>query len=329
MKLTIPQLKSKLNNKIISGAYLFYGEETFILNSYIDIMKATCVTDFPEFNYMEFNEENCDVESLIGFVMAYTQFSDKKLIVAKNTGILQNNSYKDKLVSLIEQIPDFTVLVFVEETTAKIHKDILSAFEKYGNMTDFIKQDPATLRTWVNKKFISAGKKMSIENMTMLVDMCGHSLEKLSVECGKLIASTEEEVISREIIDRLVTVPAEYKIFAMSDHLLNKNATEAYGLLKEFKTNKEQPTEIIALVYASVSEIYMFKSLMAEGGNPENYLAPNRKWLGKKYRMMANKHDFKKLRTIMGLCYEYDEKIKIGEIDQYTALELIMAQMLI
>lgn len=328
MKLSIPQLKSKFNNKIVSGAYLFYGEEKFILNSYVDTLKKLCVTDFPEFNYMEYNDENADFDDLYAFAVSYPQFSDKKLIIAKNSGILQNTANKNAVVSFVENIPDFTVVVFVEDSVQKINKNIIAAFEKAGTVTEFIKQDASALRTWVNRKFVAAGKKMTVDNINMLVDICGHSLSNLSVECDKLIASTDGEIIDGEMISKLVNIPAEYKVFTMSDHLLNKKANDAYLLLKDFKINKEQPTEIIALIYASVSEIYMFKALLAEGKQPETYLAPNRKWLGKKYRGMAQKYDFKKLRTVMRLCYAYDEKIKTGGIEPYTALELIMAKML-
>ncbi len=328
MKLSIPQLKTKLKTGEFSGTFLFYGEERYILNSYTEQIKAKTVTDFPEFNLLEINEENADFEQFYGFVCAYPQFSDKKLVIARNCGFLQNGTYKAKLAQLITEMPQFCVVIFIEDSITKISKDVMSAFEKSGCITDFIKQNPADLRAWVNKTFAAAKKRMTIEDMSYLVDICGLSLEKLSVECAKLIAATDEDVITKDKIDSLVTVPSEYKVFAMSDSLLNKKADEAYMLLKEFKINKEQPTEIIALIYAAVADIYMFKVLMTQGENPDYFLAPNRKWLSKKYRAMAPKFEFKKLRGIMKLCYKYDEKIKTGAIDAFTALELIMAEML-
>jgi len=328
LKLTIPQLKTKIKLSEFAGAFLFYGEERYILNSYTEQIKAKTITDFPEFNLLEINEENADFEQFYSFVCAYPQFSNKKLVVARNCGFLQNSTYKEKLAQLFSDIPQFCVVIFIEDSISKISKDVMSAFEKHGNITDFVKQNPADLRAWVNKTFAAAKKRMTIEDMSYLVDVCSQSLEKLDVECSKLIAATEEEVISKTMIDNLVTVPTEYKIFAMSDYLLNKKADDAYMLLKEFRINKEQPTEIIALIYAAVADIYMFKVLMSQGENPDNYLAPNRKWLSKKYRAMAPKFEFKKLRGIMKLCYKYDEKIKTGSIDAFTALELVMAKML-
>ncbi len=328
MKLTIPQLKRQIQNNDISNLYLFYGEEKYLLNNYIANIKDKTVNGFLEFNYFEFTDETADYEQFASFVLSYPQMSDKKMVVLKDCGFLQNSAYKDKMLELLSDLPSHCVVAFAEQTAGKIKKELLSLIETKGVVTEFEKQTPENLRTWVNRKFALANKKMTIEDMNYLVALCSCSLDKLEVECSKLISGTEEEIISKTHIDALVTVPVEYKVFTMADSLLNKNNNEAYSLLREFKINKEQPTEILAIIYSSISEILMFKTLLGLGKNPELYLAPNRKWLGKKYRAQATKQDGKKLREIMKMCFEYDEKIKTGLIDGYTALEVVIASML-
>ncbi|MBQ3115139.1 MAG: DNA polymerase III subunit delta [Clostridia bacterium] len=328
MKLTIPELKKTIQNNDIANLYLFYGEEKYLLNNYVSNIKDKTVTDFLEFNYFEFTDETADYEQFASYVLSYPQMSDKKMIVLKNCGFLQNAVFKDLLSELLSDLPSYAVVIFVEQTAGKIKKELLSLIEDKGVVTEFEKQSPENLRAWVNRKFALENKKMTIEDMNYLISLCSCSLEKLEVECSKLIAGTEEEVISKKYIDALVTVPVEYKVFTMADYLLNKNSNEAYSLLHEFKVNKEQPTEILAIIYSSISEILMFKTLMSLGKNPELYLPQNRKWLGKKYRFQATKQDGKKLREVMKMCFDYDEKIKTGLIDGYTALEVVMASML-
>ena len=328
MKLTIPQLKRQIQNNEISNLYLFYGEEKYLLNNYIANIKDKTVNGFLEFNYFEYTDETADYEQFASFVLSYPQMSDKKMVVLKNCGFLQNSEYKDSLTKLLSDLPSYAVVVFAEDGIGKAKKELLALIEQKGVVTEFEKQSPENLRAWVNRKFALSNKKMTIEDMNYLVSLCGCSLDKLEIECSKLIAGTEEEVISKNHIDALVTVPVEYKVFAMADCLLNKNANEAYSLLREFKINKEQPTEILAIIYSSISEVLMFKTLMGQGKNHELYLAPNRKWLAKKYRVQAPKQDGKKLREVMKMCYSYDEKIKTGMIDGYTALEAVIASML-
>lgn len=328
LKLTIPKLKARLKDGSLCGAYLFYGEEKFILNNYTALIKSKTVTDFPEFNYMEFDEDSCDFEKFSSFVMSYPTLSETKMALVKNAGFLQNADNAKSIAEIVQNMPGYLALVFVEDEISKVKKSVTDAFEKCGCVTEFVRQKPADLRLWVAKKLAASGKKMLASDVTRLINMCACSLEKLNTECEKLIAAAPGEVIEKELIDTLVVVPAEYKVFEMSDNLLNRKGTEAYLLLKEFKINKEQPTEILTLIYAAVSEIYMFKTLSEQGGNPEAYLAPNRKWLAGKYRAQAAAHSKEKLRRIMRLCYKCDRQIKTGAAEPYTSLELVMAEMM-
>ena len=323
MKLTIPKLKAKLKGDGLCGAYLFYGEEKFILNSYTELIKSKTAAALPEFNYMEFDEEKCDYEQFSGFVMSYPVMSETKTAVVKNSGFLRDSARAKSIAELVCSMPEYLTVIFIEDGIAKVKKDVISAFESHGAMTEFVRQKPADLQLWVAKKLASGGRKISRPDAAELIGMCGCSLEKLNVECEKLIAAAQSEIIDRNLIDRLVVVPAEYKVFEMSDNLLNKQSDKAYRLLKEFKINKEQPTEILALIYAAVSDIYMFKVLPGA----ESFLAANRKWLAAKYRGLAQKSNAKDLRKIMKLCYDCDIKIKTGAVEPYTALELVMAEM--
>ena len=120
-------------------------------------------------------------------------------------------------------------------------------------------------------------------------------------------------------------MPLEFKIYAMSDKLLEKNAQVAYNMLNEFKISKQQPTVIISLIYSHVAALYMFAKLK---GRAREYLPANRKFLARKYLQESQRHSEEKLRKIMKQCACYDDGIKGGKIEGWTALELIMANFL-
>ena len=171
-------------------------------------------------------------------------------------------------------------------------------------------------------------KSINPADAEYLINLCERSLEKLSVECDKLSSADEEAVITRKLIDELVKVPVEYKIFEMSDHLLSGNAERAYGILNGFKISKEQPIVIFITIYKQFSDLLMFRLLGEEGKNAADYLAPNRKWLASKLAAESKRYSKEKLRLGMQLCAEFDRKIKEGKADGFTALELMMAEFL-
>lgn len=330
MPVTVTKLKQLLKQQNIPNLYLFYGEEKYLRDSYQKQLKDLVVKDdFTGFNYELFEGDTADYDVFTATLEAYPQMAEKKMVVAKNTPFLKSTEYQKGILKLLQDVPEFTVVLFIEDESAKLKKDVLRTIEDKGLAVNFEKQKPEDLRSWVNRRFADNHKKMKIVDMEYLVEICGRSLAKLDLECDKLIAySGGESVISRSDIDRMVQVPTEYKIYTMVDKLLDKKPEEAYALLAEFKSNKEQPTVILSSIYSQLSMLFMTKKLVAERERIADYLPPNRKFLARKLELNQKNYTVQFLRDRMRECYSYDVGIKTGKIEGFTALELLMASML-
>ena len=306
--------------------YLFYGEEDFLKEQYINTIKDK-VVDGPlaDFNYSLYEGKNADFSEFMETVGMYPQMAEKRLIVAKLTPFLSLAEFEKPIKELISSLPDFAVLIFVEENTKKIKKSILTDIEKNGTVVNFETQTPANLRTWVNKKFTKSGKRMKTDDMDFLIDICERSLTKLDTECTKLIASTETDVITRENITDLVQIPAEFKMYSMADKLLAIDADGAYSLLSEFKARKESPTVVLSRIYSQLSDRYMASTL---GNAAEDFFPPSRKFLARKYVADARRYSPDRIRALMTLCFEADKSIKTGKAEGWIATELVMAEFL-
>lgn len=326
MTLTVAQLNKQLKEKA-KGLYLFYGEENFLHSTYINrIKKSVLDGPFADFNYSVFDEKSAVFENFISEINTYPQMANQKLIVLKNTDFLTLAEYQKKMADVLNDLPDYAVIIFIEHDTKKIKKDLLKLIQANGTSVEFTKQSVADLRSWVNRTFAAADKRMKIEDMEHLVNICERSLDRLSTECAKLIAAVgDSEVITRRNINDMVQIPLEFKIYTMADKLLSGNPEGAYTMLRELKINKEQPTVIIALIYSQLSSLYMFRQLRQRG---EEFIPSSRRFLAKKYASECMRHDEKKLRTAMIQCAEFDDGIKNGTIDGWTALELVMAFLL-
>lgn len=281
-----------------------------------------------EFNYSYYNEDNEDFEAFVNDVEAYPTMSEKKVVVLKNTKFVKLKDYQKPLAEIFENIPDYAVVIIVEEEASKLKKALVEIINKKGECVEFKRQNVADLRAWVSRQLAIKNKQMNPGDTEYLINLCERSLEKLSVECEKLVASTEEPVLIRKMIDELVKVPVEYKIFEMSDHLLCGNAESAYSILNGFKVNREQPIVIFITIYKQLADLLMFKLLGEEEKNAADYLAPNRKWLAGKLSAESKRYSKERLRMGMELCAQYDLQIKSGKIDGYTALEMMMAEFL-
>jgi len=330
LNLLVSDLKRRLKEGAPDKVYLFYGEEKFLIDTYLKQIKGAVVSGpFADFNYNIFTDNNADFDEFVESVEGYPQMADKKMIVVKDCDFLKQADYQESMEKIIKNAPDYAVLVFVEEELTKVKKDLIKCIEKVGCVVDFKKQTPSDLRAWVNRTFALSGKKMRVDDMEHLVTICEHSLSKLKIECDKLIAAVgDEEVVTRGHIDQMVQVPFEYKVFQIADKILSCDAS-VYSILNELKNNKEQPTVIISLIYSQLASLLMFKNLERERVNAEDFLPPNRKFLARRLSSECRKHSPDKLRMGMKLCAQYDVDIKTGKIEGFTALEIIMAQLMI
>lgn len=327
--INVTKLKQQLKQSDMKNIYLFFGEEKYLVDMYIKKITDMALGDgLREFNYSFYNEDNENYESFVNDVESYPTMAEKKVVILKNTKFVKLKDYQKPLVELFSNIPEYAVVIIVEEEASKIKKALSDAISKKGEIVEFKKQGVADLRAWVTRQLAQKNKQMNNEDMEYLVNLCERSLEKLSVECEKLTSATEETFITRAMIDELVKVPVEYKIFEMSDHLLSGNAQKAYAILNGFKISKEQPIVIFITIYKQLADIYMFRVLGEEGKNAAEYLAPNRKWLASKLSAEARRHPKEKIRMGMRLCAEFDLQIKSGKIDGFTALEMMMAEFL-
>lgn len=327
--INVTKLKQQLKQCELKNIYLFCGEEKYLVDMYLKKVTDMALGDgLREFNYSYYNEDNENYENFVNDVEAYPTMAEKKVVVLKNTKFIKLKDYQKPLAQIFENIPDYAVVIIVEDEASKIKKALSDVINKKGEIVEFKKQGVADLRAWVTRQLAAKNKQMNNTDMEYLINLCERSLEKMSVECEKLVAATEETFITRKMIDELVKVPVEYKIFEMSDHLLSGNAESAYSILNGFKINKEQPIVIFITIYKQLADIYMFRLLGDEGKNAAEYLAPNRKWLASKLSAESRRYPKEKIRMGMKLCAEYDLQIKSGKIDGFAALEMMMAEFL-
>ncbi|MDR0930560.1 MAG: DNA polymerase III subunit delta [Clostridiales bacterium] len=325
--MTIKQLKTQFKEGVFAKLYLFVGEEDFLIESYVKTLKTSLVDDsFEMFNYVEF-EGGVDLALVKDEINQYPQMSDKKVIVLKNSGLIGKRN--KQVEEMIEAIPEYACVVFIEPSITKVSKPILKIIEGIGEVVEFGRQGVADLRKWVAIKLNGSAKKMSEDDINYMIEVCDKSLQRLNTELEKLISASEGEVIERAVINSLVSVSPEYKMFVFIDRLLDGDGDYVYKAIADFKTAREPAVVIISNIYLQVASLVMVKRLMACGvGSIGDYFAPNRRFLAGKLAKCASRYDIKKLEKVEAHSFEYDYKIKSGRIDEWAALEIIMAEML-
>lgn len=171
----VEELEKELKTGKLNALYLLYGEDTFLLENCLKKIKTNFGTLVDGINYIKIDETNID--QLIPNIETPCFGFEKKIIIARNTGIMKKETKKkdgkstiiqEKISSYIEENIDnircSVVLVFIEQEINKT--DTYKIIEKYGVTCNFEKLKP--MQIVKRLKAICNGYKVNVTEDTLM-----------------------------------------------------------------------------------------------------------------------------------------------------------------
>ncbi len=170
----IEDLEKQLHNKQIESLYLLYGEEQYLLEQTVKKIKGLFGECVKGINYIQIDESN--VQEIIADIETPSFGYEKKLIIAKSTGLFTKESAKSKsdmaklktklsnyITENIEIIKQSVILIFIEEEIEK--SDLYKTIDKLGVACQFDYQKPMQLISRL--KNICNQYKVNVENYVL------------------------------------------------------------------------------------------------------------------------------------------------------------------
>ena len=182
-----------LNADLKSGefrpVYLLYGDESFLLRSYKGrFMQKVAGGDGMNTAYFEGKDINEDDVITAGDTMPF--FAEHRLVVVENSGWFKGSV--EKIADWIQEMPDTTVLLFVEESVDKRNR-LYKAVQKKGYICELKHPEHKELSVWAARYLAAAGKKITASTMDRILEYTGDDMENLRNELEKLISYLSEE----------------------------------------------------------------------------------------------------------------------------------------
>ncbi len=328
------ELDKRLKSGIIDPVYLFYGEEEYVKEVYVERIKELVLqNDMMEMNFHAV-KETITAEELTELVDSVPMMCDRKLIYLNGLGLVKagcKQELKDALSSILEDIPPYAVLLIKEDVIDKRQKGLLKLIEQKGSIVEFPYLSEHDMAIFVNREVAKYGKKIRKEDIEYLIYLCDTSVNAILREVEKLCNYVgQEEIITREAIDKMVKKSVETRIFELSDALISKNKTLAYQILNELKLFKFQypAATLLSLIARHISGVYNMKI------NGDIYdVSEKMKYLdGKVPPFVVNKYmkqgagmSVEALESFIREISELDIKTKSSGMDGYLAIEKLIA----
>ena len=334
---SIENLEKELKAGNLSSIYLLYGEELFLLENSLKRIKNIFGECVKGINYINIDETN--YTELIQDIETPAFGYEKKLIIARNTGLLKKDGKRknveleksrEKLIEYINKnidiIKESVVLVFVEEN-ADTKKELYKVIDKNGVVCNFEYQKPIQLEKRI--KAICNGYEVKIDDGTLryFIECCGTNMQDLINEIRKLIEyAGKGGKILKEDIDELSIKKLESVIFDLTDSLGKKSTSKALQVLKNLVYAKEPLQKILITLYNHFKKIYFTKLALKYKKDIISSLdlKPNQTFLVNKYKQQAGYFTEYELKQILQKLRDLDYEYKNGLIDLQIGMESIL-----
>ncbi len=222
----------------LNHLYLLYGEEAYLRRQYRDRLKEALIGD-DNMNYHYYEGKNISIGEVIDQAETLPFFSEKRLIVIENSGLLKSGG--EQLAEYLADFPQTTYFLLVEsqiDKRSKLYKTIASK----GCCVEFAIQDEETLKRWILGMMKKENKKISQRDLNLLLEKTGTDMENIRKETEKLFCyCLDKEIISGQDIEEICTKQIGNHIFDMVSAIAEGKQEKALNLYYELLAQKEPP----------------------------------------------------------------------------------------
>lgn len=325
-------LKQKLASGALCGIYLFTGEEAYGRKAAVDLIRKQFEADgMSEFNIQIFEDKGQSVEAFREAVESFPVMADRKLVLIRNSGIFQSAGEEMKAFwqDLFKNPPEYLALVFDEEKTDG-RSVLVKKVKESGLLVEFRYKTQAELAQWAGKEFAKAGLQVQNDVLSQLVFSCDEGMENLSNEIQKLISyCAGKKTVEATDVNLIVRKSLQSRIFEMLDAVVEKRKDAACRMLYELKVYRESPVKIIALIGRQAGLLLKTALLLQENRYQEvakEIGVPP--FIARKYVEQARGFSVAGIGEMLKSCLSADYSIKSGKVEEWTAMELLMSDLL-
>lgn len=340
--MTVTELKAKIKNADVGGAYIFCGEEDYLKKHYLTEFANICCPEdaFSLFNKVIFDGADINIAEISEALKSPPMMGDRKLIVWKYPQIdTASESQKRAIEELGKDSLEYsysTLILFADADgfsagSARRPSKLASRLSLSYNIVNFEKCSDAQLIGWLGRHFASEGVNADAETLSALIFHSGHSMEVLKNEVDKLASYAKANSlpsITKEEVSSVASSTLECDAFALSGAISDKSRDKAFLALADMAARRIEPGAVLATLSKSFSELITVALLLEEGKDAKDIesllgwnqykvkvaISSARKW-GRQRLSQASA----RLRTV-------DAESKSGGSSGYKMLELFVCE---
>lgn len=331
----LSELKLAIKNKEPGRLYFFHGEETFLMNHYLALIKKLLLDPLTEsFNYHRLNNETFDIRSFADAVENLPMMAEHTLVVVEDIDPFKmNEGDRAKMMEIFSDIPDYCTVVFTYLTVGwkadKRLKKLWDAVDKNGTIVEFAKQDQKELVPWISRHFAAREKRISNDLCVYLMEITGGTMTALAGEIDKICAYSGADEIRKSDIDAVTEPVLDAVVFQMTDLLSAGRYDQALLKLQQLLKMQQEPLAILGAIGGNFRRIGTARTLLDNGKNSAylQKLCGLPDYPARKTMEAARRFRPEFCRKAAQLVVQTDYRMKTSFDDNERLLELLILQL--
>ena len=332
----LQMLKADIKNKAPQRAYVFYGEEQFLLRHYLEQLKKILVEELAEsFNFTRLNNETFELQTFADAVESFPMMAEHTMVQVDEVDLFKlAEGDRNKIAEVLADIPDWCSVVFTYETAPwkpdKRLKKLWEAVEENVCIVEFAKQEQRDLIAWLGRHFAARKKVITPELCAYLIDISDGTMTSLAGEVSKICAYSGAEHICRADIDAVVEPVMDAVVFQMTDLLSQGYYGGALEKLQTLLKMQQEPIAILGAVGGHFRKIATARTLLDNGrqaGELAKLYPPMTDYAARKNMEAARRFRPEFLRKAASLVLETDYRMKTSFDEQERLLEMLILQL--
>ncbi|MBO4591235.1 MAG: DNA polymerase III subunit delta [Eubacterium sp.] len=323
-------IKEHIEGRTFSKVYLLFGEETYLVNQYRDMLVSALVNDGDTMNFTSYTADSYNLNSVAGDIVTMPFLAEYRVVLVEDSGIFDKSD--DSLLESIDQMGEENILIFCEKKVDK-RKKLYTSLNKNekASCLEFATPDISTLTKWLSGILSEGGLKVKVTVPDRLITAAGSDMNTLRNEASKLHDyCMERGEITDEDVSEVCVNPVEDKIFDMCEAISKKDSAKALSLYNDLCILKTSPMSVIYLISRQYNQLLQVGQLLSEKKSPSEIASflKTPEFAARKYISICSRYSVKDLATALDRCQEADLSVKTGKLIDVNSAENLIVNLL-
>ncbi len=329
-----------LKSNALKPLYLFWGPETFLMDSMLTHAKKILVDPATEpFNFQVENADQLSAEEMVEKMETLPFLSDRRLIIFKNAGFFAKKATftaagEAALKTCFDNPSSSTVAIFICEPSPDKRLKWSERLGKYGRVVSFERLDETEFRKWIAQRLKKGGidaddrtRQFLVERLAYLEYRAEISLQEIDQHLEVLISlCAENGQLTRDAIIKVVPQNLEASSFKLVDAAVAQDLPRALAMLESLRSDGESEIMLLGTLYKALTQMHLIR-LMSDTGYSEADIAKRMSLHAYRAKIMARQARSFETTLLSGYIIEaarLDHWIKTGRINAWIAFEALL-----